>query len=109
MQALVSLVLSTIAVFVAAYILPGVQVDSLLTAVVVAVLLGLINAFIEPILFVLTLPITVLTLGLFTFVLMALMVMLVSALVPGFIVNSFWWALVFAFVLSVINAFLESL
>lgn len=109
MQALVSLVLSTIAVFVAAFILPGVQVDSLLTAVVVAVLLGLINAFIEPILFVLTLPITVLTLGLFTFVLMALMVMLVSALVPGFVVTSFWWALAFALVLSVINAFLESL
>ena len=81
---LISIILSSFAVFVAAKILPGIYVDSYTTAIVVAIVLGFINTFIRPLLLILTLPINILTLGLFTLVIMALCVMLASAIVPGF-------------------------
>jgi putative membrane protein len=108
MLVIVSILISAVAVFVTGYILPGIHIDTPLTALVAAVVLGFINAFIRPILFVLTLPINVLTLGLFTFVIMALMVMLTSWIVPGFHVDGFWWALAFALVFAIINGFLVS-
>ncbi len=106
---LLSVLVSTIAVFVTAHILPGAHVDSFLTALVVAVVLGLVNAFIRPIVFLLTLPINILTLGLFTLVIIAGMVLLVSAIVPGFHIDGFWWAMAFALVLAVVSGFLNSL
>lgn len=109
MELLIRIALSTLAVFVTAYILPGIRLEGgWTTALIVAIVLGLVNAFIRPILLVLTLPINILTLGLFTFVIMALMVLLVSAIVPGFQVDSFWWALAFALVLSLLNGILGS-
>lgn len=108
MMILVSLILSTIAVFVTANILPGVKIESWGTALIVAVVLGLINAFLRPLLLLLTLPINILTLGLFTFVVIALCVMLASAIVPGFYVDGFWWAMAFAIVLAIINSFLQA-
>jgi putative membrane protein len=108
-QVLVTLLLSSIAVFITAHILSGVHVADFGTAVVVAVVLGLVNTFIRPIIFILTLPINILTLGLFTLVIIAGLVMMVSAIVPGFHVDGFWWALAFALVLWVINSFLHSL
>lgn len=107
-KTLVSLLLSSIAVFVTAYILPGVHLKNFGTAVVVAVVLGLINAFIRPLIFLLTLPINILTLGLFSFVIIGALVMLVSAIVPGFQVDSFLWAIVFAIVLAIINSFIQA-
>ena len=104
---LLYILISTLSVLVAGYVLPGIKVESMTTALVVAVVFGLINAFIRPIVLLLTLPINILTLGLFTFVIMALMVMLTSAIVPGFTVASFWWALGFALLFSVINGFLS--
>lgn len=109
MQVLLTIILSTIAVFVTAHILPGVKVAGWGTALVVAVVLGIVNAFIRPLIFILTLPINILTLGLFTFVIISLLVLLVSAIVPGFQVDGFWWALAFALVLAIINGFLNSL
>lgn len=106
---LLVLVLSTIAVFVTANILPGTRVDGWGTALIVAVVLAIVNAFIRPLLLLLTLPINILTLGLFTFVIIACMVMLVSAIVPGFHVDGFWWAMAFGIVLALINGFLTSL
>jgi putative membrane protein len=108
MQTLISLLLSSIAVFVTAYILPGVHVDSFLTAIVVAVVIGIVNALILPLLLIITLPINILTLGLFTLVIIGLLVMGVSAIVPGFTVDGFWWALAFAVVLFFINSFVKS-
>ena len=107
MKIIVHLVLSAVAVFVTARILPGVKLDSFMTALVVAVVLGAVNAVLRPILIILTLPINIMTLGLVTFVIIGGMVELVSWLVPGFQVASFWWALAFALVLWVINAFLS--
>lgn len=106
---LATILLSTIAVFVTGRILPGVHVDSFGTALVVAIVLGVVNAFIRPLVLILTLPINILTLGLFTFVIIGGLVLLVSKIVPGFVVDGFWWALAFALVLAVINGFLNSI
>ena len=70
---------------------------------VTALVLGLINAFFKPLLLLITLPLNILTLGLLTFVINALLIMLTSALVPGFYVAGFWWALLFSLVLAVVN------
>ena len=107
MQLVIGWVVSAVAVMVAAYVLPGVQVASLWTAFVVAVVLGIVNAVIKPILVVLTLPINIVTLGLFTLVINALLILLVSALVPGFKVSGFWWAVAFGLVLSLVNSVLH--
>lgn len=107
MTFLMSLLLGTIAVFVSAYILPGVKVEGWTTALVLAIVLGVINAFIRPVLLLLTLPINILTLGLFTFVIIALCVLLASYIVPGFHVDGFWWAMAFGVVLAIINSFIN--
>ena len=94
--------IAALSIGIAAYIVPGVLI-TLPGALIAAVVLGALNLFIRPILLVLTLPINVLTLGLFSLVINALMVMLASYLVPGFAVAGFWTALLFALVLSVVN------
>ena len=95
-----------VAVMISAYVIPGVYVDGFFTAVVVAVILSVVNFLIKPIVTVLTLPINVMTLGLFTFVINAGMVLLVSSLVAGFTVIGLLSALLFSVVLSVVNGFL---
>ena len=109
MSILINWLVSGLAILVTAYLLPGVHVSSFTSALVAAVVLGVINAFIKPILLILTLPINLLTLGLFTFVVNALVIMLTANLVPGFSVDGFWWALIFSIVLSLINSFLSRL
>jgi len=88
---------------VAAYLLPGVHVENLWTALIVALVMGILNLLIKPLLIVLTLPITVVTFGLFLLVINALMVLLVSYIVRGFTVDSFGWALLFSILISLIN------
>lgn len=109
MHIIIKLILSTIAVFVTASILPGIKLEGWTSALIVAIVLGVINTFIRPILLILTLPINILTLGLFTFVIMGLMVLLASAISPGFHVDGFWWAVAFAIVLAVVNGFFHLL
>jgi putative membrane protein len=109
MSIIINLLISGLAVFVSAYILPGVSVTGFGSALVAAVVLGIVNAFIKPVISIFALPITVLTLGLFSIVINGLLVLLVSAIVPGFDVDGFLWAIVFAFVLSLINGFLGML
>lgn len=108
MKLLLSLLVNGIAVFVTAQILPGIRVDSFITALLVAVVLGVINTFIKPLFLLLTLPINILTLGLFTFVINAGMILLTSTLVAGFYVESFLWALLFSIVISIISSILNS-
>ncbi len=105
---LMRLLLNSLAVIIAAFLLPGVHLDGFLIAIVVAVVLGVINIFLKPILLILTLPINIFTLGLFTLVINAVLVQLASAVVPGFTVENFWWALLFSVLLSLVNAFLHS-
>jgi putative membrane protein len=106
---LAHVLLSAVAVFVAAKVLPGASVDGFGTALAVAVVLGIVNALLKPLLLLLTLPLNILTLGLFTFVIMGGLVELTAALVPGFHVAGFWWALAFSLTLSLINSVLHAL
>ena len=94
--------IAALAIFIAAYIVPDVTITPL-GALIAAVVLGALNLFIRPIILILTLPITVLTLGLFSLVINALLVLLASYLVPEFFVAGFWPALMFALVLAIIN------
>jgi putative membrane protein len=80
-----------------------VKVTGCFAALGTALILGLINAFIRPVLILLTLPLNILTLGLFTLVINALLILLAAAIVPGFSVQGFWWALLFGLVLAVIS------
>jgi len=91
-------------VVLAAYLLPGVHVEHYGYALLVALVLTIVNWIVKPILIVLTIPITVFTLGLFLLVINALMIMLVDTLVPGFSVDGFWWALAFSLILSLFNS-----
>ena len=110
MKLLVKWLIFSLAIYAAAYLLqPGIQVADFTTALVAALVLGLINAVIAPILLILILPINILTLGLFTFVLNALLVMLAGNLIPGFTVAGFWYALLFSLIVSVINSILSTL
>lgn len=97
------LLINALGVYVTAALLPGVRLRGFGTALLVAVLLSLVNALVRPLLIILTLPLTILTLGLFLLVINALMVMLVDALVDGFSTRNFWWALLFSVVLAVVN------
>ena len=109
MRILLRLLINALAVFVAAYVLPGVIVDGPLTALIVAVVLGVVNTFLKPVLVILTLPITFVTLGLFLLVINGALVLLVSELVPGFVVDGFLWALLFSLVVSLVGSFLNAL
>lgn len=102
MKTLFHWLIAALAIGITAYVVPGVTV-TLLGAFIAAVVLGALNLFIRPIIVILTFPITLLTLGLFTLVIDALLVMLVSYVVPGFLVAGFWSAFFFAIVLAVVN------
>lgn len=109
MRIIIHALVAGLAVFATAKILPGVAVSNFGTAVAVAVVLGLVNATLRPLLLILTLPLNVMTLGLFTFVIIGGLVQLTAAVVPGFQVANFGWALAFALVLAAVNAFLHAL
>lgn len=109
MSGIVRFLLSGLAVLLTAYLLPGVHVEHYGYALLVAAVLAVVNFIIKPILIVLTIPITVLTLGLFLLVINALMILLVDSLVDGFRVDGFWWALAFSLILSVFNSLFSDL
>jgi putative membrane protein len=94
-----------LALWVTAYVLPGVSVDSTQALAIAAIVLGLVNALIRPVLTILTLPITILTLGLFYLVINGFTFLLASKLVPGFHVSGFWWAVLGALLVSIISSF----
>lgn len=103
---LIKLFVSALAIFITAQLLPGVHVSDLQTSLLVAVVLAAINMFVKPIVVILTLPINVLTLGLFTFVINGFTILLASNIVNGFNVPNFWHAMLFALVLSLVNSML---
>ncbi len=107
MRWLLALLLNGLCVFAAGKVLPGVSVESYMTAVVAGLLLAIANTIVRPVLVLLTLPITLLTLGLFLLVINAAMVLLVDAILPGFEVAGFVWALVLSLVLAALNGFVR--
>ena len=98
----------SLAIMVAAYLFPGIQVSGFGTALVAALVLGILNAFFRPILIILTLPINVLTLGLFTFVINALLLMMTSGVIGGLVVSGFGSALFGSLIISLVSWLLSS-
>ena len=92
-----------ISIIVSSYLIPGVMISGFFAALWVAFFLGIVNVLIKPILILITLPINILTLGLFTFVINALLILLASSVVKGFEVSGFWVAILFGIVLSLVN------
>lgn len=106
---IINWIISTIAVAIAAYLLPGVMISGLVPALVAALVIGIVNAFLRPLLIVLTLPLTILSLGLFALVINSGLILLAAAIVPGFRVNGFWWALIFSLVLSLVTMGMQTM
>lgn len=111
MDFIIKLIISTLAVLISSFLLPGVRIEdnNFFTALLVAVVLAFLNAVIKPIMVVLTIPITIVSLGLFLIVINACIILLASKLVSGFHVDGFWWALLFSLILSMVTSILESL
>lgn len=109
MRSLVQLLLQGVAVFLAAYLIPGIYLTNFWYALLVALILSIINVTIKPVLQLLTLPITFFTFGLFLLVINALMVLLVDFLIPDFAVKGFWTAMLFSIVITVFYWILDGL
>ena len=105
MNLIIRLLVNGLAILIVSWLLPGVEVGNMLNAVMVAAVLALLNYFVKPLLIVLTIPVTIFTLGLFLLVINALIIMLADKIVPGFEVRNFWWALLFSILLSIVNSF----
>ncbi len=100
------LIITSIVAFGLSYILSGVGMDSFWTAILLALVLAVLNAIVRPLLILFTLPITLLTLGLFLFVINAIIILLASKILDGFHVRNFWWALLFGLLLSGVTSLL---
>lgn len=109
MRLIFNLGVNMLAVAVTAALLAGVELHGLLAVLLVTIALGIINTIIRPIVSILTLPLNILTLGLIGFVINGAFVLVVARLVPGFVVASFWWALLFSITLSLVGWFLSIL
>ncbi|MFY9315347.1 MAG: phage holin family protein [Burkholderiales bacterium] len=109
MKLLLVWLINAAALMAVAYLLPGISVASFVTALVAALVLGLVNAVIRPILIFLTLPATLLTLGLFIFVINGLLFWFVGTFITGFVVSGFWWGVAGAIVYSIVSWALSAL
>jgi putative membrane protein len=106
MNIALKIVISAVVAFALSYVLSGVHMHSFATALILAVVLALLNLVVKPILVILTLPITIITFGLFLFVINALIILLAAKFVNGFQIDGFWWALLFSLLLSILTSFL---
>ncbi len=109
MKLVVKLLLTAFAVLVLSNLLSGIIVDDYMTAIIIAFVIAVLNLFVRPVLVILTLPVTILTLGLFLFVINAIIILMAGKLVSGFYVNGFFTALLFSVLLSIFRSFLFSL
>ena len=107
MNFLLKILITAVNVFVLAYILPGIEIKDFLTAIIVALVLSILDAVVKPLLILFTLPATILTLGLFLFVINACIILLDAYFVGGFKVEGFWYALLFSICLSLLNSFVH--
>ncbi|XHU96674.1 MAG: phage holin family protein [cyanobacterium endosymbiont of Rhopalodia gibba] len=109
MQFLFTWLITAISLLITAYVIPGIFIESLVAAVFAAIVMGVVNAIVRPILILFTLPLTFLSLGLFLFVVNAIAFSLVSYFTPGFSINTFWDALLGSIILSLVSGFLSQL
>ena len=104
MKTLLQIILTGIIVLILSNILGGVYVEDFFTSIVVAAILALLNIFVKPILLIFTLPVSVLTFGLFLLVINALIILMADGLISGFEVDGFWWAVLFSILLSILQS-----
>lgn len=109
MKTLINIFFTAVFVMLLAYLMPGVKVHSFFDALMVAVVLGLLNIFIKPLLVLFTLPVTIVTLGLFLLVVNALIVMLCDTLIDNFYIDTFWHTFLFSLLLSICQAIVGKL
>ena len=109
MNLLIKIIITAALVLLISNFMPGVHVESFTTALFVAIVLGLLNIFIKPILVIFTLPVTILTLGLFLLVINALIIILCTNIVGGFRVDTFWTALFFSIILSLLQSIMNGI
>ena len=109
MSFIINLLISSLAVYLTAWLLPGISVKSYWTAIGVAFVIALLNVLVKPLLTLLTIPVTVITLGLFLLVIDAVIILLAGKLLNGFQVNGFWWALLFSIIVSIVTNLLNNL
>ena len=107
MKILLTWIIGALAILLSAWIVPGVNIAGFGASLLAALILGAVNAVIRPIIIILTLPINILTLGLFTLVINVAMVALVALIIPGFSIANFWTALIFTIILSIITWIME--
>lgn len=107
MNFFLKVLVTSLAVVVATYVLPGVDLQNFLSALLVALVLGLLNMLLKPLLVLLTIPVTIFTFGLFLLVINAFIVQIADFLIRGFEVQNFWWALLFSILLSLVTYLLE--
>lgn len=100
---ILTILLNALLIYVAAYFLGGVYIENYPTAIFAAIILGIINWTIKPLLTIITLPLTIVTFGIFLFIINGLMVMLAAYLIPGFAVANMFWAILFTGLLSILN------
>jgi len=106
---LIKLLVTALAAYFAAWLLPGVSIDGVTTAVIVALVLAILNAIVKPILVILTIPITIVTLGLFLLIINIIIVKLTDYLIDGFAVNNWLAALLFSLIVSVVSSILHAI
>lgn len=106
---IISILLNAFLLYVAAYLLKGVYIANFTSAIVAAIILGIINWTIKPLLTIITLPLTIITFGIFLLIINGLMVLLAAYLVPGFVVVNIFWAILFTFLLTIFNYFLSKM
>lgn len=109
MKFLLDLLIRALVLLLTAYLLPGFRIDTYTTAVIVALVLAILNILVKPLLVILTLPITILTLGVFYFVINAILLIIASKLITGFKIDSFATAVIASIIISIISALLNTL
>ncbi len=109
MNFIIRLLITAAVAYGLSMVLTGVHIPDFKDALVFALVLALLNVFIKPLLVILTLPISIVTLGLFLFVINALIILLADKLMDGITIDGFWWALLFSLILSVVSSFAASL
>lgn len=109
MKNALQLLVSALAILLAAYLLLGVHIEGFLHALLVALVLALFNLLVKPLLIILTIPVTILTMGLFLIVINVGLILLAAELVPGFDIDGFWWALLFSMIMTFIRSILTAI
>ena len=109
MNLIIRLLITAAAAFLLTYVVPGVKFDGFTSAIIFAIVLGLLNLFVKPILSLFGLPLTIITLGLFALVINAVIILIADYFIDGMTIDGFWWAFIFSIALSLITSLVNGI